>query len=262
MHGLKEMLLAEQARLEEIIEEAEQQLDTFPEGKLRLSKRRGRTQYYYVRKGEKEKYIRRENEGLIQQLAQKEYDEELLCLSKRRLKQFQKITKDYDDNEIEEVYYQQHLQRQKFIQPIETTWEQRLAIWKAKEYVGKEFAEDSVMILTEKGERVRSKSEKILADCFIRMNIPYKYESPLYLKGVGIVYPDFTFLSKRTGCEMYWEHCGRMDDPTYAKNAIRKIKTYEKNGIFQGDRLIVTYETEQEILNTREIERIIDRYLK
>ena len=64
------------------------------------------------------------------------------------------------------------------------------------------------MILTENGERVRSKSEKILADYFYRQNILYKYEKPLYLKGYGTVYPDFTFLSSKTGKEIYWNMRG------------------------------------------------------
>ena len=54
------------------------------------------------------------------------------------------------------------------------------------------------------------------------------------MKRFGIVYPDFTFLSPKTGEEIYWEHDGRMDDPEYARKAIKKIETYEKNGIFQG----------------------------
>lgn len=28
-----------------------------------------------------------------------------------------------------------------------------------------------------------------------------------------MVYPDFTFLSRRTGEEIYWEHEGMMDKP-------------------------------------------------
>ena len=62
--------------------------------------------------------------------------------------------------------------------------------------------------MTEKGERVRSKSEKILADYFYRNNILYQYEKPLYLKGYGTIYTDFTFLSKKTRKEIYWEHEG------------------------------------------------------
>ena len=52
-----------------------------------------------------------------------------------------------------------------------------------------------------------------------------------------------------------------MDDPVYAKNAIRKIQAYENNHIFPGDRLILTYETEQSILSTGKIEQMVKKYL-
>lgn len=133
--------------------------------------------------------------------------------------------------------------------------------WIAVEYVGKSFASDSAVIYSEKGQRVRSKSEKILADYLERHNIPYKYEKPLNLKGYGVVYPDFTFLSSKKGKEVYWEHEGMMDDPIYASAAISKIKTYEENGIYIGDRLILTFETKKSVLSTREIEREIEQYL-
>ena len=67
------------------------------------------------------------------------------------------------------------------------------------------------MILTAKGERVRSKSEKILADYFYSRKIPYHYEKPLHLRGYGIVYPDFTLLSRKTRREVYWEHEGLVE---------------------------------------------------
>ena len=117
------------------------------------------------------------------------------------------------------------------------------------------------MILTEKGEQVRSKSEKILADYFYRKNILYKYEKPLYLRGYGMVYPDFTFLSSKTGQEIYWEHEGMMDKPEYARSAIRKIESYQKNGIYIGEKLILTFETEQNILNQNIIASLADKYL-
>ena len=44
----------------------------------------------------------------------------------------------------------------------------QLMKWYEEEYQGKEFKEGTPLILTEKGERVRSKSEKILADYFYR----------------------------------------------------------------------------------------------
>ena len=83
----------------------------------------------------------------------------------------------------------------------------------------------------------------------------------LYLKDIGIIYPDFTFLSPKTGQEIYWEHNGKVDDPAYAQNMVKKIQAYENNGFFQGERLILTYETEQTILNTSKVEQLVKRYL-
>lgn len=119
----------------------------------------------------------------------------------------------------------------------------------------------TAVIITEKGERVRSKSEKILADYFYRNNIIYKYEKPLFLKGYGTVYPDFTFLSRKTGEEIYWEHEGMMDKSDYAKTAVKKLESYQKNGIYLGERLIATFETEQTLLNSQIIEQLVKKYL-
>lgn len=53
-----------------------------------------------------------------------------------------------------------HKERQLLVTPIEPTWNQLLMKWYEEEYQGKEFKEGIPVILTEKGERVRSKSEK------------------------------------------------------------------------------------------------------
>ena len=262
MKGLKELLLEEQQRLEKIVKETKDYLKDAPAGTLRMSKSHNKLQYYRCM-GEKKSgtYINRNNIELARKLAQKSYDEKVHKLAERRLNQIQKITKEYKEDEIEEIYLKERVERQMLIEPIEPTWEHRVQEWKSKEYKGKGFRDDMPIILTEKGERVRSKSEKILADYFWRKGIEYKYECPLYLNGVGTIYPDFTFLSPKTGDEIYWEHNGKADDPTYAKKMVKKIHAYENNGIFQGERLILTYETEQTILNSNKIEQLVKRYL-
>ena len=263
MVGLKEMLLAEQRRLEKIIHTSQRELKNAPEGTLRLSTSQNRPQYYHCTKNSKKNgtYISRENKFLIQQLAQKSYNEKVLKCAEKRLSQIMKITKDYNDHEIEEIFEKEHIGRKKLIQPVEPTWEQKMKSWAAEVYQGKEFQDNVPLIFTERGERVRSKSEKIMADYFFRNNIEYKYERPLLLKGYGTVYPDFTFLSRRTGEEIYWEHDGKMDDPTYARNAVKKIEAYENNNIFPGERLILTFETEYTILSTKTIEKLVEKYL-
>ena len=262
LRGLKDLLMAEKARLEESISISKISLKDAPNGTLRLSQSNNYLQFYHCTEENKlGKYITKGNDELIRKLAQKSYDEKLLRVAEKRLNQIKRILKDYEDNEIEQIFLKEHKERQRIIHPVEPTWEHRLKEWKIKEYQGKGFGDEMPMIVTERGERVRSKSEKIMADYFHRHGIEYKYECPIYLKGMGMVYPDFTFLSKKLEKEVYWEHCGMVDEPSYARSLVRKIEAYENNGIFPGERLILTYETEQSILNTGKIEQMVNRYL-
>lgn len=264
MYGLKEMLLEEKARLQKIEEKTRNQLKGAPKGTLRISKSNNHIQYYHCTEENLRKngtYLHKNEEELVHQLAQKVYDEKVLRLAEKRLRQIRRIAEEYQDDEMEKLFLMEHETRQKLICPVESTWNQQLEQWMKEEYEGKGFKEGVPLIYSDRGERVRSKSEKILADYFYHNNIQYKYEKPLQLTGYGVVYPDFTFLSKRTGKEIYWEHEGRMDDPGYAKAAIKKIETYEDNGIYIGERLILTFETETTTLSRKNIERNVKRYL-
>ncbi|MGN0354580.1 MAG: hypothetical protein ACI4EI_05850 [Muricoprocola sp.] len=261
MQGLKDMLLQEEKRLEEIVDNVSTNLMAAPEGHLRISNDKNKPRYYHCIDDNNGIYIPRAEKELPKLLAQKTYNKTVAKKAEARLKQIKKIVQDYSDSEIEDIYTSMHQERQSLVTPVEPTWEQLLTEWFEEEYHGKEFQEGTAVILTERGERVRSKSEKILADYFFRRNILYKYEKPLYLKGYGTVYPDFTFLSKKTGQEIYWEHEGMMDKQEYARSAIRKIESYQMNKIYPGDRLILTFETEQNVLNSKIIEGLVDKYL-
>lgn len=246
-----------------IVDTLESEGANYPEGKLRISVDKNKVRYYHCLDEDEgiQTYIHANELTLARKLAQKSYNEKLLKLAKKRLGQINRLLKDFDEYEVDKLYDDLHSARKKLIVAIDKTLEQKYEEWVNLEYQGKEFKEGTSLILTEKNERVRSKSEKIMADFFYRNGIEYKYEKPLYLKGFGTVYPDFSLYSKKQGCEVYWEHAGKMDDPVYASKAIKKIEEYENNGIYMGDRLIVTFETSTRILSTREIERNIKRFL-
>ena len=53
-----------------------------------------------------------------------------------------------------------------------------------------------------------------------------------------------------------------MDDPEYVEKAVQKIMTYEQNEIFQGENLILTYETRRMPLNQKTIMRKVWQHLK
>ena len=53
-----------------------------------------------------------------------------------------------------------------------------------------------------------------------------------------------------------------MDNPEYCEKAIKKIETMQKNGIYIGEKLIVTFETQSHPLNMKIVENTIKKYLK
>ncbi len=48
-----------------------------------------------------------------------------------------------------------------------------------------------------------------------------------------------------------------MDNPDYLEKALLKLDSYQRNGYFLGDNLIITYETGNHPLDTRLIENTI-----
>ena len=262
MYGLREMLLQEQKHLQGIIANIREKDIATPEGRLRISVDHGVARYYQCIDDRYGEYIPRDNVQLPRQLAQKAYNDTVLKTAEARGKHIARCLKNYNDDELEQLFTSLHPERQKLITPVEPTFSQLQEQWYSESYVGKGFKEGIPVILTENGERVRSKSEKILADFFYRNNIPYKYEKPLSLSGYGIVYPDFTFLSRKLRKEIYWEHEGMMDKPEYSIKAVKKLNSYQKNGILPGERLILAFETEQDVLNTRIVSELADKYLR
>lgn len=86
------------------------------------------------------------------------------------------------------------------------------------------------LFLQKRGERVRSKTEKIIADKLYSMGIPYRYEYPVKIKGYGMIYPDFMLLNISTRENICFEHFGMMDNAEYCEKAIKKIEGYIKSG--------------------------------
>ena len=150
----------------------------------------------------------------------------------------------------------------KFVQPIVLPENEYVRRWESEEYRKKPFAEGTAEIFSERGERVRSKSEKIIADTLARMGIPYKYEKPFMLSTGNIIHPDFCLLNVSQRKEYLFEHFGRMDDPDYLERALSRINDYEREGIFPGKQLLVTYETRLKPLDTKLLKKLLTEFLK
>ena len=199
---------------------------------------------------------------MVKKLCQENYDRKVLSAAKAELKGLEKMYRNYDEKTCESVYEKSKKERQKLIHPIWLPDNEYIQKWEQVAYDKKSFQEDAPEFYTNKGERVRSKTEILIANALEKHQIPYRYEAPLKLKGYGVVHPDFTCLNIRLRKQMYWEHMGMLDEESYRDYALDKILAYEKNGIFPGDGLILTHETQKNPVNSKIIEEMILHYLK
>lgn len=264
MEQIKRLFKEREEYLLQLKREKEKALVNAPEGLLRICSSRKRAQYYH-RSSPKDfngTYIKEKDIEFARGLAQKDYDKRILKAIENELESMKRYLASYPKTNIEQVYERLHKKRQDLIIPIRETDEEFIRKWKAVEYEGKGFAEDAPQFYTSKGERVRSKSEWIIAELLDKEGIPYRYEYPIYLKGLGKIYPDFTLLNIRKRKEIYMEHFGMMDNPDYADKAVSKIQMYEQNGIFPGEDILITYETGKNAINQKILMKIIQKYLK
>lgn len=228
------------------------------EGRLRVTNVHGTYQYYLcTKKGDTHgKYLRKDQRNIAEAIAQRDYDQQVLKCVTEWKKWLNKTIKCMPSTQLPDLYGISK-GRQPLITPYEIPDYEYAIQWQKVPYEGKEFSPDAPEIYTERGERVRSKSEKMIADKLYMLGIPYRYEYPIRLAGYGTVYPDFLLLNQMTRKEIILEHFGMMDNPDYCDKAVKKINVYAKNGYVLGDNLLITFETTDTPMDMRVVEKIL-----
>lgn len=251
-----------------VIIEKRKSLANAPVGRLRVAMHGKQWHCYHVSPSSDSNgvYIPKEKIKFIKRLAQKDYDGALLKELERQLSLIEKFMQEYAKCDALKVFERLHKNRRQFVLPVQFSDEQYAVRWLALPYKGKSFREGEPEFLTSRGERVRSKSEMIIADILAKNNIPYKYELPQQMKAAGgkliPVYPDFTCVNLRTRQEFLWEHLGRMDDSDYSMKTVMKLRTYSKNDFIPGKNLILTMECDGIPLDRKEVEILVKTFLR
>ena len=263
LEKIKQICIEMLDELDDLQKKIEKSLRRAPEGTLNLSTSNGSSQYYHkIKRHEKKgKYIEKGNYKLIKALAQKDYDLRMLKEVEVRKKNLQKIRMNFPEKCLDEIYSSLPLARKQFVKPYVVPDDEYVKEWLEVEYEGNPYLTKFAVYTTERGEQVRSKSEKIIADKLYAMGIPYRYEYPLYIKGFGTIYPDFIILKVSTREEFYFEHFGMMDDPEYSGKVIMKLQTYARNHIYPGKQLLMSFETSKTPLDISYIEKILNEFI-
>lgn len=260
MYHFETILQEEVLALKKLEVSVSKRLKNAPEGLLRISGKKGKFECYVKKAGDKKngRYLRQAEISIAKALAQRDYDRELLHKVKKRIGIIEKFLKGYDETSLKRLYDKTHPFRREIIEVAEITDEEYVKRWESVRYEPMPFSEGVAEYYTERGERVRSKSEKIIADKLFLLGIPYRYEYPLIVSGVE-KRPDFTILKMPAREVVYLEHLGKMDDMSYVENNVRKLQIYESNGIYVGVNLLITFETALKPLNTRELDKMLRR---
>ena len=237
--------------------QTETKLKGYPEGRIKISKRGKNTYYYQISNRTNLKLLKNTDRKIIDKLIQKRYLEKVLDAFKTELDALNKMQKLYPETIAEEIYDGLSDERKAHIKPIIPTDEQFVSRWLSEPYTKKPISDDVPVYVTKKGERVRSKSEMIIANMLYDCGIPYKYECPV-LVGGEIFHPDFTILRLSDRKIIYYEHCGRMGDPGYVEDMIERSRKYALEGIFQGEKLFYTFESAKQPLDVRVVTAMIE----
>ena len=104
-------------------------------------------------------------------------------------------------------------------------------------YLGANKHDLQRIFTTERGEKVVSKSEVIIANMLYHNNINYEYEKRLYYSKDKYILPDFTITIGVK--EYYWEHLGMIGTEMYDKRWIEKMEIFDNF----PNQLIKTYES-------------------
>ena len=239
-------------------------LEKAPPGKIHVSKTSHGVQYYLRNESTDKsgKYIHKSEKSLIKKYLQKSYDEKILRLVTVESESLKKLLFKTENviTAVQNVYSDSPSEVKELIIPIDVSDEDYAQKWLNIPYEGKVIPDFLPFFETKRKERVRSKSELNIANALADKGIPYKYECPLQLSNGAIIYPDFTVLDVKRRRVMYWEHRGMMDDKDYAKNSVQRLKTMMGEGIFVGEKLIITEETSTSPLGTNEINAIIKKF--
>ena len=263
---LLEKLALHLEKTEKLLERKLQNLKKAPAGKLRAATSHNSAQYFLVTDSHHKNgtYIPKTRNSLAKALAQKEYDIKLVKTLTRQIKILSSTITKLKQNIPAKTIQKIPAIKASLITPVSFPDQEYASFWKSEPYPRKPFHDDTPEFYTALGERVRSKSEILIADTLQRLGIPYRYEFPLKINSgteTMFFHPDFLCLNLKTRKTFYWEHFGLMSNSEYAEKCAEKLILYERNGIVPGHNLIFTMETEKSPLNTKTVEKLAKRWL-
>ena len=260
MNVLNQKLHQRAELLTNIINKANQLIANPPKGRLRIYSSHGSPQYRIcmLKTDKRGKYIKKKSINRVKSIAQRDYIQKIKKSAESELIAINKLIDKRTDT-IETLYDRQITARKDLTSPIVMSDEEYARRWQDTDYYHKPNT-PSDKYISMKGEKMRSKSEVIIANILYLLGIPYHYEYPLELINGRIIYVDFLILDVKNRKEIWYEHFGMMGDMAYADPNTDRFNDIVAAGLLPGDNFIATFETYNKPLDTRTIFKILEPY--
>ena len=222
---------------EKVLKKQRTELKKAPEGSLCVRRDKGCIRYCH-RIGDKKTGISK-NEKLVHALAKKKFLETSVDKLETNIKHLKKLARNYQTIEPVSIVEQMPDYCRNLPLEVYMPYERKKKKWMEEPFLqSTRFLEEKIHV-TARDLWVRSKSEVIIAEKLDAYNIPYRYEQLIRI-GKYELAPDFTILTNKG--IIYWEHCGKGNDPNYVRTHNWKMEMYASAGIVPWKNLIVTYD--------------------
>ncbi len=245
-------------QLQDRIRKLENKLAGAPPGELKIV-RNGSHAHYYIRSSRPERKLRYLPSSDLPKLrlyVNKKYIKTVLPVLKRNLKAANSFLSIHSGTEELDIADSMPAEMRQLNCDVYLTPQMQGEAWVNREYERNPFHNDGMIHDSIRGDKVRSKSEAMIANALYLHKLYYLVEPPLYTDD-RMLYPDFAIMDPHTVQIVYWEHFGMMDNPEYAENACLKIREYASVGLYPGNGLICTFECERVPLSSSMIEKYI-----
>ena len=243
------------------LEKLEKFLNLRPNESLQISTKNSYTRYF-VKKESEISYLNK-NDLRMNDLIHQRLAKDAIKNLQKNLNAANSFINKYSGKDLTDIAESYPLEMQFLLKDVIQPFSLKIKIWKDVKHPTNTLKPELLIYDTDSGQKVRSKSEVLIANALYAENIPFKYECPLKLKPSGTtVFPDFTVVSLKHHKLFYWEHAGMLDNANYAIDFCEKINKYTMSEITCGNNLIITTETSKTPLSVKTINSIIRSLLK
>ena len=236
-----------------------QQLRGLPAGGLSTSIIKNQTYYYKVLDGKKI-YIGKADCKEVAQLQKRRFIENSVKRIDQNCVLMEQLLKGYQSVDPEEVMAEE---TRAYQTPPECSFSMS-GIHNGKKWGNMPYRKykgfpEGLKHKTLKGEKVRSKSEALIANMLFVKNIEYHYEEETDIGGRTIT-PDFRIYVKSQNKFKLLEHLGLLVKEKYRSDALEKMELYFSNGYRLYDDILFTCDDLDGRINTLDIGKLIDDY--